>query len=342
MERYRKMLLLAVKIGIGSSIAIMIAQALHLEYAASAGTVTLLTLMTSKWETIRLSAARFATFAVTVLVSWIIFTHIDSMWICYGLALTIVVFLAEAFGWRTTISVNSVVAAHLLTGEHFNAAAIWNELQLVLIGVVLALILNLFNGNASHRKKIIADMRDTEKRLQTILRDLASYLSGEAMGEGVWDEICALKEDIERYTKSAYEYQSNTFQSHPEYYIAYFEMRQEQCSILRNLHNEMARLRYLPTQAKVISEYLYYLSDYVLEMNVPQRQTERLNDLFEDMKLQDLPRSREEFENRAMLYHVLMDIQDFLRFKADFVSSLDTSQLERYWNTLPQKEPAVK
>ena len=342
MERFRKTLLLAVKIGIGSSIAIFLAQTLHLQYAASAGTVTLLTLMTSKWETIRLSIARFATFAVTILVSWLVFTHIDSMWVCYGLALTVVVFLAESLGWRTTISVNSVVAAHLLTDENFNAAAIWNELQLVLIGVVLALILNLFNGNASHRKKIIADMRGTETRLQAVLRNLAAYLSGESMSDGVWDELCTLREDIDGYTKSAYEYQNNTFQSHPEYYIAYFEMRQEQCSILRNLHNEMARLRYLPTQANIISEYLYYLSDYVIERNVPEQQTERLNAILEDMKSQELPKSREEFENRAMLYHVLMDIQDFLGHKARFVSSLDPAQLARYWKTSSQKEPAVR
>lgn len=46
METYRKNLLLAMKIGVGSSIAIFIAQSLHLQYAASAGTVALLTLMT--------------------------------------------------------------------------------------------------------------------------------------------------------------------------------------------------------------------------------------------------------------------------------------------------------
>ena len=341
MERYWKILQLAVKIGLGSSIAIILARALGLEYAASAGTVTLLTLMTSRWETIRLSVARMITFVITILVSWVIFTHIESMWVCYGLALTIVVFLSDALGWRATISVNSVVAAHLLTDENFNLAAIWNEFQIVLIGVALALILNFFYGNSYYKKKIIADMRGTEKRLQGILRDLAAFLAGEEMGESVWDEICELKEDIDGYRKNADEYQSNTFQSNPEYYIDYFDMRWKQCSILRNLYHELESIRNLPTEAEIISEYLYYLSDYMQEMNVPKRQIERLHDIFEEMKSHDLPKTREEFETRAMLYHILMDFETFLEFKANFVSALSPSQQEQYRKATSQKAPVA-
>ena len=330
-ERYRKSLLLAVKIGVGSSIAVFIARALHLEYAVSAGTVTLLTLMTSRWETMRLIAARIVTFATTVLVSWFFDTYIDSIWVSYGLALMIVAFLADALGWRATISVNAVVVAHFLTDENFSAAAIWNEFQLVLIGVAMAFLLNLFYGNSYHKKKIISDMRGTEKRLQIILRDLAAYLAGEEPDGSVWDEICRLKEDIDGYRQEADEYQSNTFQSNPEYYIDYFEMRWKQCSILRNLYQELEHVRSLPVQAGIISDYLFYLSDYMLELNVPTQQIDRLRGLLADVKAQEPPESEEEFENRAMLYHVLMDIDDFLAFKADFVSALSPSQREQYW-----------
>jgi len=57
MNRYRKIILLSLKIGIGSSISLYTAQKLGLNYAVSAGTVTLLSLMNSKWETIRLSGS---------------------------------------------------------------------------------------------------------------------------------------------------------------------------------------------------------------------------------------------------------------------------------------------
>lgn len=341
MEKFRKILLLSVKIGLGSSIAILIAQAMQLEYAVSAGTVTLLTLMTTKWETIKLSVSRFCTLVITLLLAWVIFSHATHMWIAYGILLTLVVFITESLGLRATISVNSVVAAHLATGRDFSIAAVRNEFLLVLIGVVIAIILNLFHSNITHQRQIISDMRDTERKLQAILIELSVFLSGKRMQETVWEDICALEDQIEVYTQSAREYQNNTFQSHPEYYISYFEMRHKQCHILSNLHNEMMQILTIPKQAEVISEYLLYLADYVIETNSPHRQVERLNEIFEDMKNEELPKTRAEFENRAILYHVLMDIQDFLMCKADFVINLDDRQLHLYWKTRGQM-PAGK
>ena len=64
-RKLRKTLLLAFKIAVGSGAAIYIAEALHLEYAVSAGTVTLLALLATKWETIRFSFIRLGTFFVT-------------------------------------------------------------------------------------------------------------------------------------------------------------------------------------------------------------------------------------------------------------------------------------
>ena len=333
MEKFRKVLLLSVKIGLGSSIAILIAQELHLEYAVSAGTVTLLTLMTTKWETIKLSVSRFITFLITILLGWVIFSYATYIWIGYGVLLTMVVFITESFGLRATISVNSVVAAHLVSNQDFSMAAVRNEFLLVLIGVVIAVILNLFHSNITHQRQIISDMRETENKLQSILVELAAYLSGNEMQETVWDDICALERQLEGYTQSAREYQDNTFQSHPEYYISYFEMRHKQCHILQNLHDEMRRILTIPKQAEVISEYLLYLADYIIETNSPHRQVERLNEIFEDMKSEELPKTREEFENRAILYHVLMDIQDFLMCKADFVIHLNDKQLHLYWKS---------
>ena len=333
MEKFRKILLLAVKIGLGSSIAIYIAQTLNLEYAVSAGTVTLLTLMTSKWETIRLSAARLVTFLTTLLLVWIIFPHVNRVWISYGILLALVVFIAEAFGWRATISVNSVAAAHLLTNQDFSAAAIWNEFLLVLIGVTIAVILNLFHANYFHKQKLVSDMRDAELGLQSILTDLSDYLSGNEMRETVWGDIRALETRIQSYIKSANEYLENTFQSHPRYYISYFEMRYEQCRILQNLHDELVKIRNMPSHAAMLAEYLLYLADYVVEINHPTQQIARLNGILEEMRGRELPKTREEFETRAMLYHILMDVQDFLDLKAKFVSKLDQTQLEQYWES---------
>lgn len=330
-KKYGKILLMAVKIGIGSSVAIFIAQSLRLEYAVSAGTVALLTLMTSKLETFRLSLSRFVTFGVTLALAVLIVPRLDNIWLAYGLLLMLVVFIAECFGLRSTISVNAVVAAHLVTSPRLDAQAVRNEFLLVLIGVTLAVVLNLFHANWSHRRRIVASMRRVEGELRQILNEVAAYLrQGDSPGE-VWREIGGLEAELQEYVNSAYEYQDNTFHSHPEYYIAYFEMRLEQFRIIHRLHQEIKRVRSMPQQAAVVADYLDYLAQYVVEVNAPDRQVERLDELFEDMRRQELPKSRAEFESRAILYHVLMDLQDFLDCKTRFVAGLDEKQRKRYW-----------
>ena len=94
----------------------------------------------------------------------------------------------------------------------------------------------------------------------------------------------------------------------------------------------MKKIRTMPRQAEIIAEYILYLTDYVIEMNVPKLQLEKLHQIFSDMKKEPLPITREEFESRAMLYHILMDLEEFLVYKKRFVNELDEHQLQRYWN----------
>ena len=68
-KKIKKIILLAFKIGLGSSVAIAIASMLGLEQVAPAGTIALLTLMSTKWDTVRLSVYRILSFFIAVLLS---------------------------------------------------------------------------------------------------------------------------------------------------------------------------------------------------------------------------------------------------------------------------------
>lgn len=140
------------------------------------------------------------------------------------------------------------------------------------------------------------NMKSVENRLQLIIGALAAYLSNKEMERNVWDDLCALEKDIQNCIREAYEYQSNTFHSHSEYYIFYFEMRQSQCQILHNLHYEMKKIRTMPVQAKMVAEYMLYLTGYINERNYPKKQMERLNEVFKSIQKDSLPKTREEFE----------------------------------------------
>lgn len=333
-KKIRNMALQAAKIGVGSSVAIYVASLLNLQFQASAGTIALLTLMTTKWETLKLSAYRLITFVMSTLLAWLIFTNIASSWVSYGLFILLLIIISESAGMRATISVNSVIGAHFMQTNDFSWEFIWNELMLVVIGIVIAILVNLFHLYERNRNELVRCMRYTEEKLQMILREMASYLHKEKKTGtiSVWDEIKALEHKLLEFIGEAYEYQENTFQSHPQYYIDYFEMRHQQLGLLHSLHHEMKRIRMVPDQANIIADYMTYLADFVIEVNAPDPQLEELQKILDGFRVQPLPVTRDEFESRAILYHILMDMEDFILFKKRFVDELDEHQLRRYWN----------
>lgn len=326
-----KMLLLAAKIAVGSSAAIYIAEMLHLQNVTSAGTITMLTLITTKWGTVRLSLQRLVTFVISVIVCWCAFHLIQGVWLEFGVFLFCMVLVSEYMGWRSTLSVNAVIGIHLLNAQDFSIQFLCNELLLVVIGISLALVLNLIHINNAQEMGIISSMRYVEHEMKEILIELAGYLSQKASGDCVWDDLIKLEAELDEYLELAYEYHNNTFQSHQEYYIAYFEMRMKQCGALHNLHAEMKRMREMPKQAHVVSEYIYSMAQHVTEMNDPKKQMNDLEELLDNMRNDPLPETRKEFESRAELYHTLMDLEEFLMYKKRFVESIDATQFRIYW-----------
>ena len=164
-KEWKKIVIQTGKIAVGSSAAIYIAQTLGLENAASAGTITLLTIVTTKWETLKLSAYRLITFAVSVLLAAMTIGCLESVWIAYAVYIFAVIFICQMFGWQATISVNSVIGIHFLTSKDFSLSFIFNEFLLVFIGITIAVLLNLFHDYKSQEDKLIQSMRDTEKNV---------------------------------------------------------------------------------------------------------------------------------------------------------------------------------
>lgn len=326
-----KTLLLAVKIGFGASIAIYIAELLNLQYATSAGIITLLTVLTTRRGTFRLSGQRILTYGISAAVCWLVFRLAPSVWIGYGVFLFVMVWVTHWLGWKGTLSTNAVIGSHFLVTQDFSIGFVLNEFSLILIGITIAILLNLFHINSTHEDGLIRRMRSTEKTMQQILTELAGYLMQEEKDKEVWEHLTKLELKIEESIELAYEYHHNTFHSYQDYYAAYFEMRARQCGTLHSLHAEMGRIRKVPIQACVVAKFILDVAPYVKEMNEPKKQLDELHELLEKFHDEALPTTREEFESRAELYHILMDLEEFILYKKKFVEEIDETQFQKYW-----------
>lgn len=316
----KRMALKAVKIAAGSCIAIAAAEFFGLQYATSAGIITLLTVQNTRKDTIQLTVDRLWSFLLSVLLIFVCFHFPGRLgWVNYGVYILLMVVSCYYFDWQNTISVNAVMGTHYLMSPDYSLGFAMNELALILIGTGLALALNW--KMPSYLKVIREDIQKIEDDMQQVLRELAHYMEGYRSGEHVWFDLDMLEAHLHRGLERAHEQARNTMSEADLYYIEYMEMRIQQCAMLQALRSRVWKIREMPKQAVVISRYLEYLAHYVHEKNIPDEQIEKLQQVMEQMKLEALPKSREEFENRAILYHVLMDLEEFLFVKQRFLET---------------------
>ena len=313
----RKMAIKVLKIAVGSCMAVAVAQFFELPYATSAGIVTLLTVQNTRRDTIRLAAERLLSFLLSVLLVFVCFRYIGKLeWVNYGVYIFLMVHVCYFFGWENTISVNAVMGTHYLLTPDYSLNFAASELAVIAIGTALALLMNWHMP--SNLKILREDIRRAEDDMQQVLQELACYLEGKLDGAHIWLDLDQLEQSIHRGLDRAHEHAHNTLSEEDHYYIEYMEMRLQQCALLQAIRHRVWKIDGMPEQAKIISDYLRYLAPYVHEKNIPDRQSADLQQVFDQMKQQPLPESRDEFESRAILYHVLLDLEDFLFVKKRF------------------------
>jgi len=315
-----RMTLKAGKIAVGSGIAIVIAEFFGLQYATTAGVVTLLTVQNTRKDTIQLTLERLWSFVMSMLFIYICFHYTGARdWVNFIIYILFMVISCYYFDWSNTISVNAVIGTHYLMSPDYSLGFALNELCLILIGTSVAMALNW--KMPSNMKVLRQHIHKIEDDMQQVLRELSQYMKGERKDNHVWTDLDQIERYLHNGLERAHEQANNTMSEADLYYVEYMEMRMQQCSMLQTLRGTVLRVKEMPRQAVIISQYLDYLAYYIHEENIPDEQIEKLRMVFDQMKQEELPKTREEFESRAVLYHLLMDLEEFLMVKKRFLDN---------------------
>jgi len=318
------------KIAGGSAAAIFLAAALGLEYATSAGIITLLTLQNTRRATLRLSLFRVFSFCVTMLFAGILCTLLGFHAVSYGCVMLLVTMVSFPFGWGDTISTNAVFCTHLfMMGKVLTARFVWNEFLLLVIGTGIAILLNW--RMPDKEREIRNTLEFTERELKEIMGDISAQILS-PQTSCVQTRIDRLARRMEAAKEISIENMDNTLQAHSEFYLNYFDFRLQQCAILTNFCHSVLSLRAVPNQAKPISKAVSIISEnFGLHTHVEPR-IEMMKDLLAYYQKQPLPVDRDEFEARALLFYGLKELEEFLQLKQDFMARLTQEQERLYLN----------
>lgn len=301
------------KTSIGAVIAMIIAKELGLSYWVSAGIITILSIQSTKRESLKIAFKRIESVIIALMISSILFLTLGFNSVVFGIYLLI--FIPSTVKLKVTdgIVVSSVLVTHLLIEKQVNTYWILNELGLMLVGVLVALALNSYMPK--NEEKIKEDIDYISEKIKEIFMDMAYSLRTHSVSINQQRLFNELENRLCIAKKRANDNFNNYLFSDVRYYVNYIEMREVQFQILEYMREHFSRISITVKQTELVANFTEEVASVIgKEVNV-NILINRLNRLRKDLSGQELPVTREEFENRAMLFQFLNDLEFFIETK---------------------------
>ncbi|URZ17077.1 aromatic acid exporter family protein [Clostridium felsineum] len=305
------------KTAVGAALAIIIAGVLGLKYPTAAGIITILSVQNTKKTSIVIAIQRLASTVLALTISCIIFKVSGYNPVSFGVYLAIFIPLTVLLNLTEGIAVSSVLVTHLLVEKSISLFWLENELLLMVIGAGIAILLN------TYMPKIDKKIKENQIEIEGFMRKILLNMADELRGKKIEDENHKLFNELSLAIKSgserAYRNLNNNIISYDKYYVMYMEMRNMQFEILKYMRNHFTKFYMTLEQTELVAEVTEKIGKQLHEENPVDTLIEDLKRLFKTFKDQKLPEIREEFENRAMLFQFLNDLEYFLEIKREFI-----------------------
>jgi len=313
----KKHLLKSLKIAVAALLSIFIAGEMGLAHSATAGIITVLSIGRTKRETFRSAANRGMAYICALVLAVLCFKLLGYTLPGFALYLFLFAFLCMAAGWQEAITTDSVLISHFLNEGSMDWQLVGNETMLFIIGVGLGILVNLHLHSKEADFEKLAE--EVDGQMKGILRRMCAWL--QSSDKSGYDEVCFVKlEEAIRQAKlcAAANYNNSLFRKNTGE-LDYIRMREQQAVVLKGIYQNIKSLAYLPGQAAKVAAFFAEVEQGYHKENTVAKLLGRLREFLEEMKQEQLPADREEFEARAILFYILMQMEELLQIKWRFI-----------------------
>lgn len=317
-----------VKTGIGATIAILLAQFMGLKYPTSAGIITILSIQNTRKESVLIAFRRLVATFIALTIGSVLLSLLGFNAVSFGVYLLVFIPLAVKAKVVEGIVPASVLVTHLLGEGHISIMLFVNELLLMIVGAGLALLVNIYMP--SLEADLIYEKQKLEENMFSIFTKMGNALQLESKKLEIEVELEALQDALEQGRMKATQYRNNAFMSERSLYEKYFDMRYSQYQIMLYMRKHFEHFYRVTPGASQIAKLTQETALSVKGKRSVETLMSELELLREDFKRSKLPETREEFENRAMLYQFLTDMEQFLYVKHLFKIGLSEKEREEY------------
>lgn len=312
MTMHRRYLFQGIKLALGALAAILLANMLGLKYSATAGVITLLSILGTKRETLQVALGRLMAFGASLVIAAVCYRVLGYTVVGFAAFLFVFAVLCCCTGWMYALSMMAVLASHFMAEGNMAMAMLKNEALLLVIGTACGILVNLtLRADEAKMRELIAWADGEMKCLLPLAAEPSQQQEARA-------QLARLDEALAQAREMAVRNCGNRLLHAPVFDLAYVDMRVRQREILAQMLTAVQQVKYIPAQHRAVAAFFRHVAEeYRMGNDVSHLQAE-LRDLLQGMKQEQLPATREEFESRAVLYYMLVRLRDFLDVKGTF------------------------
>lgn len=304
-----------IKTALGTFISIYLAQLLNINFGVTAGVVTIISIQSTKKESFKVALERLLASLVGLLIAITFFYLFGYEPLIFGIFILVFMPLCLKFNLFQGFLVTVVLATHILGLKKISFGIVINEIYILILGIGVALFLNLYMPD---RKK---ELENKKESINTLMKILLNYFGDVLITGSVFidEELIfkKLKSELDIANELAFkEYNNELFSSSKEY-ISFFQLRKNQFEILLRMRKHFDRFYLSKEHSIIISEFTRKVADAIGVDLLYQGILEELEEVRKTFKIMELPKSRSEFESRAVLFQFLNDIEDFVELKKE-------------------------
>ena len=308
------MLIRAVKLSFGALVGILGAYFLGLTSPLTAGIIVLLSLGKTKRSSVDIALVRIKSVLFALLLASMLFLILGFTVYSYGLFLLLYIPFVLKFKLEDGLIIGSVLSTHLITAATVDAHTLFNTMMLFVIGVSVALILNLYMPDMS--KEIAKDQQYIEDKFRELLFIIATIIRGDKNFDRKM--LIEVEHFIGHALVRARANEDNYLITDVSYHTSYIKMRRLQFDVLVRMFELGVKVNMNLIQADLIADLTEELARVLSETNSGQDLLNKIEEISVMFQKGELPQSRSEFENRAVLFQYLSEFRHMVELKREF------------------------
>ena len=303
------------KSAIGAAVSIAIAEFFGLQFYASAGMLTILSVQPTKRKSLHAVYTRVVASVLGLTMTYLFFELFGYNPIAVAVMLILFIPLTVSLKVSEGVVSSIVIIMHVYMAGSFTFALLKNELALMAIGYTVGLLVNVYMPDST--RNLVTYRKRLEELYAQIFSEIAKYLRNI---ETLWDghQLIEAAELLDKAKALASLDVENHLTRKENLQYVYFDMRERQLEIIERVLPKITTLPVIVQQAELVAVFMEELSEHVHSGNTASLYRDKLQQVKSDFANLPLPSDHETFLAMASLYQFIEEMDAYLAIKQSF------------------------